>query len=407
MSVVDTLIGEDFDGNGLSAEEIAAAIKQLSALKADGGVDPRTSSLLDALLQAQRSQRKFAVGYEVTDDKIDFVLHRDGSPDVDYLFANNTTDRPPNVVLKRPDVEVDLGVDPGNYYCEHILFEAELEAARPGSSVLSNAHGEKLVGFLHVPSDAYTDGTTAPPSESERQAKTRVVIGAALRGFYEELFRQMDGKTPSLPDAVIGGASPPAARLGTQPSLLPDAVIGGASPPAARLGTQPSLLLTGYDRFMYVVNNPTGDFVTHQENLDAAMSIAFGKSLVTPQGQLVGALRDAPEGGATYRYLVKTQAGAVRDLLLSAVRFPVDNSAISTKSGRSVQTAMRALAPNAVICMGVAGSGPYLAEHRADSGGLHRSADENAHDDSQSDKARLEDNFALARAIEAGASLIG
>jgi pyrrolidone-carboxylate peptidase len=305
-----------------------------------------------------------AIGYTVTDDKIEFVLHRGRAKDLDFLFDNNNTDRPPNVPLKTSDLEVDQGIDPGNFYCEHIFFEVELEAARAESSVLSNHRGEKLVGFLHVPSDAYADGTVAPPSESERQAKTRRVIAAALRGFYDELLQQMGNATPSL-------------------------------------------LLTGYDRFMTVVNNPTGEFVSHKENLDASMAIAFGPNLVTPEGQLVGALRDAPEGGATFRYQLKTQTGTTREVLLSAVRFPVDDTTISASSGRSIQTAMRALSPSAVICMGVADSVPYLAEHRADSGGMRRSPSDSKHDDSQPDKARLEDNFALARAIQAGASRIG
>src|SRR4051812_11251638 len=59
----------------------------------------------------------------------------------------------PDVLLSSANATVVHGKDPGNFYCEHMFFVAQREANQPGSCVLTNSCGEKLVGFLHIPMD--------------------------------------------------------------------------------------------------------------------------------------------------------------------------------------------------------------------------------------------------------------
>src|SRR5262249_44362178 len=131
-------------------------------------------------------------------------------------------------------VVVEDEPDPGNFYCEHMFWSTQVEAAHADSSVLENDHGETLTGFLHVPSDALTDSPPPPEpadpaAQAERHASTRHVVGAAIRGWFDEIGGKVDADTPI------------------------------------------SILLTGYGPFLDILNNPTGDFVVHQSNLDAAV----------------------------------------------------------------------------------------------------------------------------------------
>src|SRR5207302_760006 len=79
------------------------------------------------------------------------------------------------------------GTDPGDFYCEHVYYVSQAQAAARGSSVLRNAAGERLVGFLHVPEDRFTAGLGGAYTEAARQRGTREVVGAALRGYTEDL----------------------------------------------------------------------------------------------------------------------------------------------------------------------------------------------------------------------------
>src|SRR5690606_9265333 len=112
------------------------------------------------------------------------------------------------------------GDDPGDFYCEHAFFVAQKTAQDSSSSVLTNARGEKLVGFLHVPPDDHTyRAPDASLDQGQRQEAMREVIGAGLRGYFEDAAERTSGDV--------------------------------------------RLLLTGYGKFQSVQNNPTGDFVSH------------------------------------------------------------------------------------------------------------------------------------------------
>ncbi|MHB8875783.1 MAG: hypothetical protein ACYC8T_19015 [Myxococcaceae bacterium] len=254
-------------------------------------------------------------------------------------------------------VAVNHGSDPGDYYCEHMFFSAQTQAMRPGSSVVANAEGEKLVGFLHLPRDSWSEGTGGAYTQQQRHAGTREVIGAALRGYYDAASPQVSGGPVRM-------------------------------------------LVTGYGPFMSMRDNPTGDFVAHPENLDAAMKQAFGDNLLSAQGK-----RIAGEGDdATYQYQVKDPVtGKERTVLVEAVVMPVSDDAIDGTSARSVQKTMDAFKPHAVISMGVnPGGSTYLAEHHADDGGLRSDDGRQVHDDSRAGAFNLPDNYSLPRAIHGG-----
>lgn len=355
-SFLNTLLAADLDKNGLSKGEIAAAIQKLKLLAQDKKEnDGAETSLLSALTAANKSKHAIPVEYEVTDQGLTLHLAQPSSADAVFVFAGTKPGTLEKGVMTKGEVKVELGTDPGDFYCEHMFFSAQIAAALPGATVCTNKAGEKLVGFLHLPSDAHTSGELAVESQDARHEKTRQVVGAALRGYYE------------------------AARAAS-----------GSGPVR--------LLLTGYDTFGWVKNNPTGDFVTHPENLDAAMKLAFGPALLSvAEGETHGALSER-------RYTVQ-QGKHPREIVLSAIRFPVADPAINPQDPGSIFGIMKAVGPHAVLSMGVAGDGPYRAEFRADSGGLDRKEGA-AHVDGEGDRVRLRNNYALGRAIEAGAKLL-
>ncbi|MFO0724544.1 MAG: hypothetical protein U1E65_12225 [Myxococcota bacterium] len=350
-SFLDLLLAADQDQNGLTKGELAGVMAKLKALASDHQEnDVAEKSVLSALSAAQSSNKDVPVTYEVTSQGLSLHVAEPSAIEEVFLFAGQKPGALKDGVMKKGDAVVTLGTDPGDFYCEHMFFSAQLAASLPGASVLTNKLGEKLVGFLHLPSDAYTAGELTVPSQAERHQATRQVVGAALRGYYE----------------------------------------------AAKANDPVRILVTGYDTFGWVKNNPTGDFVTHGENLDAAMKIAFGAALIQ-----VGAT-ETHGPLETHHYTVKDGKKS-RQVVVSAIRFPVADPAIDPSAPGSIFHVVADAKPHAVLSMGVAGNGPYMAEFRADSGGLKRFGDHAAHEDGAPDQVRLRDNYALGRAIAAGA----
>lgn len=262
----------------------------------------------------------------------------------------------PEVLFQSPEATVEHGTDPGDFYCEHIFFTAQREAARAASSVVKNAAGEKLVGFLHVPPDDWTGGGGAKYAQADRHRATREVVGAALRGYFQDA--------------------------------------------AAAVRTDPvKVLLTGYGPFESVVDNPTGDFVSHTANIDAALKAAFGADLKTPVGKPVA----LPHGARALAYKVVDPAtGRVRTLEVGLDRFAVADATLDPKSARSIERAVADFKPQAILSMGVAGPGAYLAEHHADDGGMRAAGGGFKHVDGAPEEHAFADNYSLARAILRG-----
>lgn len=263
----------------------------------------------------------------------------------------------PATLMQTGQATVRHGSDPGDYFCEHVFYAAQYAAILdPGQSVAANVQGERLVGFLHIPGD---DATAKPPREldqTSRHAATRQVVGAALRGYVDA----------ALPQA------------GTGPVRL---------------------LVTGFGPFEEIRNNPTGDFVRHTSNLNAAMQSAFGDRLLTPQGEI---LPGATPDQTTIRFRLR-DAGSPhgREVLIQARYLQAADSSFQHIGNASVQSAVREFQPHAMLSLGVnpdAAPGEYLAENHADNAGMT----EGHHSDSQQASVSLPANYSLARAIVAG-----
>lgn len=240
----------------------------------------------------------------------------------------------------------------GDYYCEHTCWVLNHEATQPGSSIARNAEGNPLVGFLHLPGELDAEGP-------HRHDATREVIGAALRGDI---------------DAVR------AAAPGTSPVRV---------------------MLTGYGAFQGVDNNPTGDFVSHPENLDAAMRQAYGDRLVGDPRMI-----DSP-AGPVRQYSVRGEDGRPFEVQLLAKKLDVDDSAIDG-GPKSLQTLLRTFRPQAALSMGVdPGASTYEVVTRSDHGGMVEREGQLHHDDAsmrwgREGSEQVQINDALGKAIEAG-----
>jgi pyrrolidone-carboxylate peptidase len=261
----------------------------------------------------------------------------------------------PEILLQTPRATVRHGDDPGDFYCEHAFFTASTAAHAPGSSIATNAEGEKLVGFLHVPGDDAAYRAESVADQAARHAGTREVVGAALRGYVEDARRQ--GNTPTR------------------------------------------VLLTGYEPWGSIQNNPTGDFVTHRENIDAAMRQGFGRLLVSSEGRRVG----GDDHADIWSYRVRDPAtGKQSEVQVEARRLPVTDEAIN-ESTRSLSQAIARFRPHGVLSMGVHGGREFLAEHHADDGGLRVGEDgQQRHDPHATSTRAHPDNHSLGRAILRG-----
>ena len=265
----------------------------------------------------------------------------------------------PEVLLQSARAKVIHGTDPGDYYCEHLFFLAQREAQRPGASVKRNASGEPLVGFLHVPPDEWTGGD-GKPVQAKRHAGTREVVGAALKGYIGDAARK----------------------------LKPDEPV--------------KVLFTGYGTFMSTKNNPTGDFVSHPENVDAAMKSAFGGALLTKKAK---STRE-PDGSVTLRYRIRDEkaAGGERAVLVRTRQLDVADTTLDPANRTGIQGQIAAFQPHAVLSMGVHGGSEYKAEWHADDGGLREDGGKFFHDGALQARRNMPDNRSLARAILAGQS---
>jgi hypothetical protein len=247
----------------------------------------------------------------------------------------------------------------GDFYCEHTAWTLNTEANKPGSSIAKDATGKPLAGFLHLPGALDQLGP-------KRHNATQEVIGAAFRGDV---------------DAIRAG----------NPKTNPV-----------------KLLITGYGPFSTITNNPTGDFVSHGKNIDAAMKAGFGKALEGPGKKLHTAAGDVLE------YRVKdAKTGKPFTVQVMAKQLDVADSAIDG-GPKSVQSLLKTFKPQGAISMGIdPDAKSYEAVVRADSGGLTKGADgKMRHDDDamvhdengnavESKKGEIF-NDALGRAIAAG-----
>ncbi|OGQ16914.1 MAG: hypothetical protein A2138_16630 [Deltaproteobacteria bacterium RBG_16_71_12] len=264
----------------------------------------------------------------------------------------------PTTLLTAAGTSVEHGTDPGNFYCEHAFFTLQRFATEVG--IKKNAQGEPLCGFLHVPWDA---DCGAPPTAiidpAKRYAAHRKVVGAAIQGWFQ------------------------AAKAGAHDPI--------------------KILITGYGPFQSITNNPAAGFVSHRENLDAAMKAAFGTALIGKKGKLLqDRVGGSPADTMALRYRVNDE-GRVREIVIVAERLKVADVALDNGDPGSLVGALKAVKPDAALALGVHGGATFLAEHHADDGGLVIDAQGKArHDDNKQPTMAFLDNYALARAIHTG-----
>ncbi|PCC71606.1 hypothetical protein SAMN02745121_01150 [Nannocystis exedens] len=203
------------------------------------------------------------------------------------------------------EADVQLGVDPGTFYCADQLANLIALAGEP-------AFAGVLTGFIHVPPDRSTGAAAAAathllPRRDNLQQCARVVA-AALRELSEE--------TSSFADT-------------------------------------PALVLTAFGPFAGVVDNPTAAFVGDGDGLAAMVRLA------APELAPVG--REPLATGVLHRY-----AGGGRELLLATAELPLAASPDDALAGRYFDpdtvaaTFRRALAdiarvqpPRAIVSLGV------------------------------------------------------
>lgn len=267
-------------------------------------------------------------------------------------FSNIQVNDPPlpDPLYQSPTATARQSGDAGDFYCEHLFYVSQVLA--PRAAVQSNGHGEKLVGFLHVPADAYTSQEGQSYTPSARHAASREVVGLCLRGYMDNLMPRVTGPL--------------------------------------------RILLTGYLRFMTVLDNPTGDFVRSRENLDAALQAGFGGDLLTPTGEALAA-------GDAQRFRWYLREGRNRrELQIHLRRFEVADQTFDPRHANSIQSAYRVANPHAVLAMGVHSGSHYRVEYHADDGALRQDGDAYFHEDGRAVSANLPDNRALARALVSG-----
>jgi len=223
--------------------------------------------------------------------------------------------------------------DPGAYYCEHTLYSTLSNAEDLDSSIRHDASGA-MAGFLHIPGDPQTTGAGAPQAQAQRHEGTRRFVAAAFRSWFQQIQLQ-----------------------------------GGHEP-----GEPMRILFSGYGAFQSITDNPSGDFVAHAENIQAAMRLAFGDNLregmeqveSRRDGQFVERAQATPGGGeymtSTWRFRVYDPTTRQEQLVdVTALRMPVRDQAIDPTANGSIHDALRTVQPDAVLSMGVATS---ATEHR-------------------------------------------
>ncbi|MEQ8273077.1 MAG: hypothetical protein RMA76_10840 [Deltaproteobacteria bacterium] len=264
------------------------------------------------------------------------------------------TKDPPTAQRNLPPIRYD-SADAGDFYCEHVFHVAQREALASSSSVMRNGQGERLVGFIHIPQDSQAtqapDPTPTDAEQAARHAQTRQVVGAGIAGYFDEARTQTDGPV--------------------------------------------RIMLSGFGTFGSFTNNPSGDFVSHRANIDAAMEEAFGANLV-------GRPPANADMNQPLTYRVRQQDGTEREVQIRAVRLSVDDAALDPARAGSIPHTMRDFAPHAVISMGLRPGSQthYDVENHADDGGLATGS--NGTSTHQRGRASSTDyaNRSLERAIE-------
>ena len=250
-----------------------------------------------------------------------------------------------DLLMNLDGIEVRESTWAGAYYCAHVLYATSRFAQDVRTSVVRDASGDPLVGFLHVPADAEAAGIEGRLGRA-RHHNTMRILACALRGVAEEL-RSVAGER--------------------------------------------RILVSGFGPFAAVVSNPTGDLVGDDIAMNEVLRVALNAE---PQK-----LEPIAEGDAQLRRDLASQC------VLGRLFLDVDDRSLDARTPGSLPWALRQFRPHAVVALGVhRGSSMYRVELEPTSAGLVIDASGLRHERGRPADARGPKNRALARAIKNGAT---
>ena len=224
--------------------------------------------------------------------------------------------------------------DAGAYYCAHLLYA--LHADIP-SSVVAPAAAGPLVGFLHVPPDAMTYAGASTVSAAQRHHRLARVVEAALRGY-----------------RVLGAS-------------LAEGTF--------------RILLSGFDAFGAVEDNPTGAFVHNLDEVARVCASVFG----------------APAHVDTEHNVVHCGPNEVH-----CVRFPVDDRVFTQASEHSLRHHLLRTRPHAILAMGVSRDPAFRVETAPNDRGFDDASGNGVHAAARPASNALPPTLALSMAIALG-----
>lgn len=324
--------------DGFEADAGRAMIRQLVR---DGRVSPSVSTTLSALATAAPDTGARLSPARRYGESVLKRLFPDESRDPQQIAAELglTLSEDNRLSTTAQNIPVRLSVEAGDYYCDHAFFDLSSFGARDDSSLLQNAEGESLLGFLHVPPlDSGLENATVESAVDD-------VVGAGLDSFIDSAIRSLDTE--------------------------------GTSETPVRV------LLTGFEPFGGHGRNPTGELVDDPARVDALMADATGASLVSEQSTPTNRV-----------YTVPQDDGTTREVHLRLVRLPVDDDALS-----ALPDELEAWQPHAALSLGVHSTPDFAVETIADDGNIVEDTDGTRSDGYDQPEHVFEPNGALARAM--------
>ncbi len=248
----------------------------------------------------------------------------------------------PSLEPRRPQISNDAG----GFYCEHLWLTLLRWAETPACTVGRNDHGEPLCGFLHVPAD---DATCQGPAIGYTRGQSRSDLQALL----------------------------------TQ-------VLAQWLPHCRRAHVR--VLVTGYDNWGEIIDNPTAAFARDPLLAQGALVRALGRPLrVTAE--------NAFYSGFYQRQYASLGRHALSCVTLRGQVFAVDDRTLG-QGPASLARALHKFHPHIVLSLGVACSRPhYCCELHATDRGLDATGTQ--HIAQAAGTGLIRTNAALARALVA------
>jgi hypothetical protein len=260
--------------------------------------------------------------------------------------AETATDANGELLAQLHGVDVRTSTWAGDYYCGHTHFLVQRHAHHEHSNVLRDRQGHPLAGFLHVPADARARGVEE--GGDDRHVVTRAILSRMLIGLLDEV------RARPTPERAV------------------------------------RVLLTGFEAFRGIVDNPTGAFASSVPELSRLLDE------VVPGASLERVTRGPSR--------VQVMADFVVDVL--GVSLPVSDEAYGDTRAM-LPWALRVFQPHIVIGMGVHGGNYYRVELEPNDAAFVVDSAGARHEDGRAIHERLPTNRSLVRAFLAGHKRLG